>query len=133
MTNVNYFFFFFIYSRQLIIPESQLMYIVVKNSTFVIRVSYECLGLFLVTYSEYRLLIRLKLPSIIASYLLSAFRIRLYNSMFFTFILSLSITTLQNTTITALCTTFFLTTGQYILGLSPINSVMRCPLFRSKK
>ena len=63
----------------------------------------------------------------------SASRTRLYSSMFFTLILSPSITTLRGTPFAALCTTCFSSTRQYIFGLSPTNSVMRCPLCSSLK
>ena len=77
------------------------------------------------------LLMRLKLPSITASSFFSASTTRLYKSMFFTLILSPSITTLRGTPFAALCTTCFSSTNQYIFGLSPTNSVMRCPLCSS--
>ena len=77
------------------------------------------------------LLICLKLPSITASPFFSASRTRLYNSMFFTFILSPSITTLRGTPFAALCITCFSSTKHYIFGLSPTNSVMRCSLCSS--
>ena len=79
------------------------------------------------------LLMRLKVPSIIASFLLSASRTCLYRSMFFTLNLSQSIITFRGTPFAALCTTFFSSIRQYILGLSHTNSVMRCPLCSSLK
>ena len=60
-----------------------------------------------VLISKVWLLMRLKVPSITASPFFSASRTRLYKSMFFTLILSPSITTLRGTPFAALCITCF--------------------------
>ena len=71
---------------------------------------------------------RFKLSSMITSPFILASTTRLYKSMFFTLILSPSITKFRGILFVALCTTFFSSTRQFILGLKPTNSVMRCPL-----
>ena len=113
--------------------ECQCVYVVVQDPSLVVRASHECLGLFLRADSKAWLLIRLKLPSITASPFFSVSTTRLYKSMFFTLILFPSITTLRGTPFAALCTTCFSSTRQYIFGLSPTSSVMRCQLCSSLK
>ena len=108
-------------------------YVVVQDPLLVVCASHECLVCSFVVISNPWLLMRLKLPSITASPFFSASRTRLYKSMFFTLILSPSITTLRGTPFAALCITCFSSTKQYIFGLSPTNSVMRCPLCSSLK
>ena len=79
------------------------------------------------------LLIRLNVPSITASFLFSASSTRLYNSIFFTFILLPSIITLRGIPFAALWITSFSSIRQYILGLSSTNSMIQWPLYSSLK
>ena len=109
------------------------MHIVIQDPFLVSCASHEGLGLFLCADIESLVVDRLKVPSITASFILSATRARLYKSVFFTLILYPSITTFRGTPLAALYTTFVSSTRQYILGLSPTNSVMRCPLCSSLK
>ena len=82
----------------------------------------------IVLIANHWLLMCLKLPSITTSFLLSVSKTRLYKSMFFTLILLPSIPTFHGKPFAALCITLFSSTRQYILDLSPTNSVIRCQL-----
>ena len=109
------------------------MHIAIQDPSLVICAVMSVLVCSFVVISKPLMLIRLKEQSMIVYPFLSASKTRLYNLMFFTLILSPSISTLGGTYFAALCITCFSSTRQYILGFRPTNSVMRCPLCSSFK
>ena len=113
--------------------EGQCVHIVVQDPSLVVCASHECLGLFLRADIESLVVDALEAALDHCTPLFSASRTRLHKSMFFTIILFPSVTTLRGTPFAALCITGFSSTRQYIFGLTPTNSVIRCPLFSSLK
>ena len=108
---------------QSVMTECQCVYVVSKIHRLLSVQIMSVLVCSFVLILKAWLLMRLKLPSITASSFFSASTTRLYSSMFFTLILSPSITTLRGTPFAALCITCFSSINQAVHLWSQTNEL----------
>ena len=108
-------------------PERECMHVVVQDPSLVVRACHECLGLLLRCDIEF--LIIDSLEGALNDYI--SIPLGLEDTLVQVDVLhahSLSIDYhIARTPFAALCITCFSSTKQYIFGLSPTNSVIRCP------
>ena len=113
--------------------ESQWMKIVIQDPSLVIRECHECLGFLLCTDSEILVVDAFERALNHCVSLTLCLKYMFVQIDAFTFILLPLITTFRGTSFAIFCITCFSSMRQYILGLKPTNSVIRCPLCSSLK